>query len=191
MGLVPINGLELSIIVEQGNSLPMTARNSIISQFMQMDSDYIFWIDDDVIFTVEDFVKILDSVVEKKSVAGAYCAKLDEPTFYIRPIDGKNQTYTEDGFMETKGLGMGFSCQAKEILKPLVDSAEIYEDRLGNKVLSIFRTKVEHGQFVGEDYLFFEELYQLGHITYVDPSIKLKHVGRKMYSHPLSNTKEK
>jgi len=183
-------GVDVSILAERGNSLPTTARNNLLAKFMDTKSDYIFWIDDDILFQVQDFLQILALTVRKKSVAATYCARKDEPVFFIKPIDGENITFSPEGLIESRGCGLGFSCQHRSILEPLFDSAETYEDKNKNIVRDVFKTAIQDGRFVGEDYYFFNELYRKqNQITYIHPLINLKHVGRKDYDYRLLNEK--
>ena len=182
-------GVKVTIVAERGNSLPTTARNNLITRFMDTDSEYLFWIDDDILFTVQDFLQILALAVRRKSVAATYCSRKDDPVFFIRPLDGKNITFTEDGLLESRGNGLGFSCQHRSILEPLYNKAEFYQDKDGYKVRDVFKTEIKNEKFVGEDYYFFNELYENGQITYIHPLINLKHVGRKDYDHRLMTDK--
>ena len=182
-------GVYLVIIAERENSLPTTARNNLLNRFMVTDCDYIFWIDDDIIFTPNDFLQILALAVTRKSVAATYCCRKDEPVFFIRPIDGKNIEYTEDGLIKSKGTGLGFSCQHRSLLEEIMVGKESYEDKFLNVVKDVFKTTVKNGKFMGEDMYFFNELYENGHITYIHPLINLKHVGRKDYDHRLMTEK--
>lgn len=182
-------GVVVSILAERGNSLPTTARNNLISRFMDTDAEYLFWIDDDIVFSVQDFFQLLAIATKKKSVAATYCCRKDEPVFFIQPIDGKNITFDEDGMIKAKGVGLGFSCQHRSILEPLFNEAEPYTDKDSTPLRDVFKTEIKDGKFTGEDYYFFHKLFENGHITYIHPLIHLKHVGRKDYDHRLMTEK--
>ena len=58
----------------------------------------------------------------------------------------------------------------------------------------VFRNGVEHGLLVGEDVMFFNDIRKLGYDVWCDPSLKLGHIGSKvyhgsLYDHALSNAK--
>ena len=100
--LVPIlnrHGVTLSVVTERGNSLPTTARNNLLHQFMETDSEYIFWIDDDILFTPQDFLQILALTLTRKSVAATYPCRKDEPVFFIKPINNDTIEFNEDGLI--------------------------------------------------------------------------------------------
>jgi len=178
------HGVVVSILTESGNSLPTTARNSLLSQFMETDNDYIFWIDDDIVFTVQDFLQILALTVERKSVAATYPCKSDEPRFIIKPIKDELE-FDKDGLILSRGVGMGFSCQHRSAIEHLFSVSEVYQDK-GREIREVFKTAIVDGKFQGEDLYFFNELYKNGFITYIHPHIYLKHVGTKYYSHKLT-----
>ena len=190
--LVPIlnrHGVTLSVVTERGNSLPTTARNNLLHQFMETDSEYIFWIDDDILFTPQDFLQILALTLTRKSVAATYPCRKDEPVFFIKPINNDTIEFNEDGLIPCKGVGMGFSCQHRSLLEPLLDKADSYEDKEGTILKDVFKAGVVNGKFQGEDMYFFNELYKNGHTTFIHPLINLKHVGRKDYDHRLMTEK--
>jgi len=182
-------GATVSILAERGNSLPTTARNALLAKFMETDCDYLFWIDDDILFTVQDFLQILALAPSKKSIAATYPVRKDEPTFFIQPINGKDITFDNEGFIQAKGLGLGFSCQHRSILTPLYEEAETYLDKDGNVLKDVFKTDINNGKFRGEDFFFFNKLFEKGQITSIHPLINLKHAGRKDYDHRLMTEK--
>lgn len=183
------HGVTVSILAERGNSLPTTARNNLLAKFMETDCEYLFWIDDDILFTVQDFLQILALTQGRKSVAATYPVRKDEPTFFIKPLDDVNITFDKDGMIMAKGLGLGFSCQHRSLLEPLYEAAETYYDKDNNAMRDVFKTDIVNGKFRGEDFYFFNKLYENGHITYIHPLINLKHVGRKDYDHRLMTEK--
>lgn len=182
-------GVDLCIISERGNSLPMTARNSTLARFLRTDYEYIFWVDDDIIFTVNDFLQILALCITRKSVAATYCARQDDPVFFIKPLNNESIEYTEDGLIPARGCGMGFSCQHRSIIEPLLVGRDTYLDRDKTIVTDLFKTGVFDGKYWGEDMYYFNLLYQSGYPVYIHPTINLKHVGRKDYDHRLLTEK--
>jgi len=181
-------GVTVSILAERGNSLPTTARNNLLTRFLETDSEYLFWIDDDIIFTSSDFLQILAIAKSKKSVAATYPARKDIPVFFIKPLEGDKLTF-DGGLIECKGVGLGFACQHRSLLETLASEAEAYLDKDNYIVRNVFKTDVVNGKFRGEDFFFFNQLYERGQITYVHPSINLKHAGRKDYDHRLMTEK--
>lgn len=182
-------GVDICFISERGNSLAMTARNSLLARFLATDYEYIFWIDDDILFTVNDFLQILALCITRKSTAASYCARQDAPVFFIKPLNNETIEYTEDGLIPARGCGLGFACQHRSILEPLMEGKDTYEDRDKTVIKDVFKTGVFEGRYWGEDMYFFNLLYKNGHPVYIHPNINLKHVGRKDYDHRLLTEK--
>lgn len=181
------NGISLEIIAERENGIVTSSRNKLLTQFLNdTDAEYLFWLDDDIIFTPEDFVEILAWTIKKKSVAATYCVRQDNPVFFVKPINGSIE-FDEDGFIPASGVGLGFACQHRSLLEQLVKDVEVYKDRGNSDVYNAFEVGVVNGKYQGEDYNFFSKLSQP---TYVHPFVTLKHVGRKDYSHPFLTKKE-
>jgi len=181
---LPRYGVTYSILVEVGNSLPETARDSLLTKFLETEEEYLFWLDDDIVFDTEDFLRVLALTVEKKSVAGLYCVKQDTPRFIIKPIQDE-VTFTSEGLILSKGTGMGFSCQHRSLIEEIVVGKRTYQDQNGKPVLDVFDTKEIDGVLRGEDIGFFFELFDKGHVTYIYTDVNLRHVGRKAYKHNL------
>lgn len=181
-------GVILSILAERGNSLVTGARNKLLARFLkETDSEYLFWIDDDIVFKSIDFLTLLALCIKRKSVAASYCTKSDDnPVFFIHTPSGSME-FNEEGFIEADGVGLGFACQHRSILEPLLENKDTYLDKNKETVWDVFKIGAVGGKYYGEDMTFFKELYKNGHITYVHPMIHLKHVGRKDYDHRLMN----
>lgn len=182
-------GVDLLYISERGNSLAVTARNSLLNRFLETDYEYIFWIDDDIIFTPNDFLQILALCVTRKSTAATYCARQDDPVFFIKPLNNESIEYTEDGLIPARGCGLGFSCQHRSIVEPLLAGCDTYPDRDKKIIADVFKTGVFEGKYWGEDMYYFNLLYKNGNPVYIHPTINLKHVGRKDYDHRLLTEK--
>ena len=185
-------GVVLSILAERGNSLVTGARNKLLTQFLkETDCEYLFGVDDDIIFKSMDFLTLLALCLTRKSVAATYCTRTDDnPVFFIHTPSGKIE-FNTDGLIEADGVGLGFACQHRSILEPLLEGKETYLDRQKETVWDVFKIGAVDGKYYGEDMAFFKELSSNGHITYVHPFIHLKHVGRKDYDHRLMTEKEK
>ncbi len=193
IGQAPQYGIIPVLLAERGNSLVASTRNKLLAQFLnETDCEYLFWIDDDIIFKPIDFLQVLALCVDgRKSTAATYCTRTDDnPVFYIQTPTGKIE-FNDDGLIEAFGLGLGFACQHRSILEEVVKGRDTYLDKDKEVIWDVFKTGVVDNQYQGEDMFFFKELYSLGYPTYINPFIHLKHTGRKDYDHRLLNEKEK
>lgn len=179
-------GVKVDICSERENGIITAVRNRLVARYLQeSEAEFMFWLDDDIIFTPEDFISILAFSTEKKMVAATYPVRKDEPKFFLKyHDDGKNPEFDEYGLIKSKGLGLGFTCMHRSLVEEAVKGCETYTD-LGMTIPDVFKMGVRDGKYWGEDMWFFDHLYKLGHIVYVNPLINLKHVGRKDYDHKL------
>ncbi len=184
-------GIKLEIMAERENGIITAIRNLLVSRFVDSTgADYLFWLDDDILFTAEDFIEILSWTVLKKSVAATYCNRTDNnPTFFIQHAKD-DISFDKDGFIEARALGLGFACLHRSLIEELVKDKQVYKEKDGTSVYDVFKVGPVNGFYRGEDIHFFNELFSLGHTTYVHPFVNLKHVGRKDYDYKLMSPKE-
>ena len=178
------HGVTSVIMAERGNGLVTCVRNILLQKFLASDFEYIFWIDDDIIFSPDDFLRVFAYATLNKNTAATYPTRTDIPKFYITLIDDK-YTFNEHGLLESKGLGLGFSCIHRSLLEDLVKTKESYFTKEGTETKDVFQIGAKNGEYFGEDINFFKDLYSIGYKTYIDTNIHLKHVGRKDYSAKL------
>ncbi len=179
-------GIKVDIVVERENGIITAVRNRLVSRFLnESKAEYMFWIDDDIIFTPQDFIACLALATEKDMVGATYPVRKDEPKFFIKYINDQYPEFDKDyGLIKAKGLGLGFMCMHRKLVQEIVDTCETYEEK-GLVIPDLFKVGRRDNKYWGEDMWFFNDLYDLGHIAYIHPLINLKHVGRKDYDHKL------
>lgn len=185
-------GVKLDIVSERENGIITSVRNRLVYRFLkESDCDYLFWLDDDIIFETQDFLSILALSTEKGIVGATYPSRKEPSNFFIKYLTGDEPVFEKDyGLIESKGLGMGFICMKREIVQQVFDDHpdEEYDDS-GFSPRDLFKIGVRNRKYWGEDMSFLVDLYETyGHISYVHPWINLKHVGRKDYNAKLMET---
>lgn len=180
-------GIPFSVVSERENALIQAVRNRLLTRFLkETDAKYLFFLDDDIIFEPEDFLAIVAVATKYKVVAGAYPARREEPTFFVRVEDAEELEKNEVGFIKSCGTGLGFCCIAREVLEKFVGTKEVYHDK-GLDVYNAFAVEFRDGRFWGEDIIFFDELNEMGYPVWINPGSKLKHVMRKDIDYCLRN----
>lgn len=176
-------GVQAHIASERECGLITQVRNKLVWRFLnQSDSEYLFWIDDDIIFTPSDFMQILALSTVKKLVAATYPTRTEKPVFFIQYLNGETPEWeSEFGLIVAKGVGLGFTCIHRSIVEEIWNASPPYKDEGGIEAREIFKIGAKDGRYFGEDINFFNELYDRGYPVYVNPNITLKHVGRKDY----------
>jgi len=185
-------GVKLDIVSERENGIITSVRNRLVYRFLtESDADYLFWLDDDIIFTTQDFLSIFALATEKGIVAATYPSRKEPSNFFIKYLEGDTPEFEPDyGLIKSKGLGLGFLCMKREIVQEVFDAnADSEYDDAGFSPRDLFKIGVRNRKYWGEDMSFLVDLYDtFGHISYVHPWINLKHVGRKDYNAKLMET---
>jgi hypothetical protein len=185
-------GVRLDIVSERENGIITSVRNRLVYRFLkESDAEYLFWLDDDIIFQVQDFLTIFALATEKGIVAATYPSRKEPSNFFIKYTEGTKPEFEPDyGLIKAKGLGLGFLCMDRKIVQQVFDdNADSEYDDSGFTPRDLFKIGVRNRKYWGEDMSFLVDLYDTyGHISYVHPWINLKHVGRKDYDAKLMET---
>lgn len=154
------------------SSLVYDARNKLAAQAINLDTDYILWLDSDMTFEADTLVRLLKDAEENNLdiVSGLYFRRAHPYTpvafekFDVVDDEAKFENYTG----ELKGLhkveGVGFGC--------LLMNTQVVFDVFG-KYGDCFSPIAK----VGEDLSFLWRARQLGYETWLDCDIKCGHVG--------------
>jgi hypothetical protein len=139
----------------------------------QVTYDKLFWIDSDITWTPEDFMKLYES--DKDIISGAYLLATGEVTAYPK-ISQKSFSFDEINEMkdvvEIEGAGFGFiavkSGVFESLSRPWFQTATlIYKDPETDKETIVHIT--------GEDISWCKRVLDNGYKIYLDPTVKLIH----------------
>lgn len=166
-------GLPITVAISHGMSSISAARNHCAALFLQSDFKYLFWIDSDMEWRTEDFLKVLKQATAKDVARAAYRMRKDEVIFDLD--------------------GLGFCCVSRKVMEALDAQEELiwYGGDMPTKCKEIFceakrksAAAEENGavfEFMAEDAMFFLKVRSLGFETWIDPEIVLGHVGEAVY----------
>lgn len=165
-----------------GSSVVQWARDEVVDLYLQTDSNRLFWIDSDMVWEPNDFIRLLAMSKLHEVVSAAYPAKNDTPTFYVNHDKGMGLVRGEYGLVEIWGIGLGFTVMRREVVNALAENAKwITDEASGKTMASIFRVDQENGKRRGEDMALFQDIRDLGYKVWLDPEIDLGHIGQKIY----------
>jgi hypothetical protein len=171
-------GIRFDIVMEAGGSVQW-ARDGVLDQFLKGDKDKLFWIDSDIVWAPESFIRLLALSTKVDVVTAAYPAKVESATttFYANFIPGvKNDGPC--GLMEVHGLGLGFAVVDRKVMEVLAANAPRVKEQIsGREMASVFRMDIVDGNRRGEDIAFFADVRDLGHKVWLDPHTSLGHIG--------------
>ncbi len=165
-----------------GSAVVQWARDEVIDLFLKSNATRLFWIDSDMVWEPEQFMRLLALSQHRDVLCAAYPAKQDRPTFYVNWDERGGLTPDDYGLIEIKGIGLGFTVMNRSVVEELAHNAPKIVDAVSEReIASVFRVDDVDGKRRGEDMAFFADIRDLGHKVFLDPSIDLGHVGSRTY----------
>lgn len=172
-------GIGMDVIMEISGNVIMS-RDGVLDSFLKGDKDKLFWIDSDMVWEADDFIRLLAISTQVDIVCGAYPAKTDGNQFYADVVG--RQTGNELGLVEINGIGLGFTVMDRKAVEQIAAQAPRVLDQITHRdMASVFRFDVFNGNRRTEDMAFFADLRGMGYKIWLDPMIDLGHVGDKEY----------
>jgi len=166
-----------------GNAVIQWARDEVVELFINSSANRLFWIDSDMVWEPEDFMRMLAISQVRDVVCATYPAKVDQPTFYVNCDKAKPLVADDLGLLEIWGVGLGFTVMRREVIEKLVAAApKVHDEISGRSVASVFRVGSLEGKRQGEDMAFFNDIRALGYKVMLDPQVDLGHMGMKKYT---------
>jgi hypothetical protein len=196
---------EIDIKVEftTTESLITRARTSIANTFLHSDCTHLLFIDADIGFQPNDVFKLLSHDLE--FVCGGYPAKFINwntvlsaahqgapaqklsscATTFIYNELPHNSVNTPKGLIEVINAGTGFMMLKRSVFEKLIPHVPTYItnqfDDQNERMHEFFSTAIKNDILLSEDHYFCEKWREIGGQIFVDPSIKLNHIGTYVY----------
>lgn len=168
------------------DSLIQRARNDYFKTAFKSQADMLFFIDSDIGWKPEDFLKLVKS--DKDMIGGTYRKKTEEEELYAFKVLGHNSlnwnlNYDENGLLEVMGLGCGFLKLSKRCYNKLWDSEKKFYLENNEPIKNICDCVVtDNNNFISEDITMCMKWLSLGEKCYLDTNISLSHTGSKEYN---------
>lgn len=182
------NGVDVNYIVELQNSIVDSARNNLVHEFLKEPlHQTLIFIDSDMMWNPDDLLRLCCWSTIYPVVAGMYSTKSEtEPKFlgdYWKDPELNQVMANEYGLVKMTGIGLGFCAINRSVFETMMPSTKQYKDpRSSTPVYRFFSTTTDDGGFVGEDIYFLRRwTNEFGGELWVDPEIKLGHIGQKVY----------
>jgi len=190
--MVMEHGINIQVNSVCGCSVVSRARNVIADQFLKSDCDHLLFIDADMTFNPEDVLRLLAWNQNKGIVAGAYEAR-KEGKIYILTLDSKNNDVVMDnmGLVKAKRVATGFMMIQRQVFTKLakLHPEWLHKDNADPKetLYAFFDFLCTPEGYVGEDFLFCQRATDAGFEVWIDPTIKLGHMGVHEYISDFGN----
>lgn len=186
------HGIDIQVNSICGCSVVSRARNMIADQFLKSDCEHLLFIDADMTFEPEDVLRLMAWNQEKGIVAGAYEAR-KEGKVYILTLDSKDNAVIMDdmGLVKAKRVATGFMMIQKQVFTKLAELHPewLHKDNADPKksLHAFFDFACTPDGYVGEDFLFCQRAIEAGFEVWIDPVIKLGHMGIHEYKSDFGN----
>lgn len=185
-------GVTIQVSSLCGCSVVTRARNMIADEFLKSDCDSLLFIDADMTFEPESVVRLLAFNQEKPIIAGAYEARKSGKV-YILALDHDedgNILMDDMGLVKATRVATGFMMIQRQVFETLAKKhPEWYHKDVNsdNMLYSFFDFLVTPEGYIGEDFLFCQRAIDAGFTCWIDPTIKLGHMGIHEYQSDFGN----
>lgn len=189
--LLQSKNIPLEVHLEVGGSLVHHSRIALAHRFLKSSATHLFWVDSDISWQCEDFMRLLALATKMEVVCAAYPTKREPGQFLMR-YESEILRGNEYGCFPIKGIGLGFTVVQRKVIQELWDKAPKRKFPWSEELLpKVFRLDEEGIEDRGEDMAFFSDIRDLGYVVNLDPNVVLGHIGSKVYTGQLLSMMEK
>jgi len=165
----------------------------LVKDFLETDCTDLIFIDSDINFEPESIFRLLawGSDPAKGIVAGVPRTRKTEKV-YIAKLDEEDGELTMNamGLVRAKRVATAFMLVQRKVFEDLIEQHPewVYQDKVSNKDLyAIFDFMLTEEGYIGEDFLFCDRARAIGYEVWIDPTIKLGHMGVQEYEGDFGN----
>jgi len=179
------HGINVQICNISGCSVVSRVRNLIASDFLSSDCTDLMFIDSDINFDAEDIFRLMawNSDPKKGIVAGIPVARKKGQVYFstLDTDDDEHIFMDKMGLVRAKRVATAFMMIRREVFEKLRETHPewVYYDekKVGDEMIAFFDFALKDGNYIGEDYLFCDRAREQGFEVWIDPTIKLGHMG--------------
>jgi len=179
-----VRGDKVSFLDECGNAYIDDARALMVAKFLDSDGTDLVFADSDVIWEAGTIPKLVDHDVD--FVAAVYPHRKDPITWPISWDQSKAELTGVNGLLEVWGVPFGCCRVSRAMLEKMVDiystTEFVCEPAPNHKAWALFGEYRTGKLKLGEDYAFCNRWRDIGGKIYIDPDVKMGHVGFKTFT---------
>lgn len=185
--MLPQHGVELSIGSICGCSVVSRARNLLVKDFLDTDSTDLMFIDADINFEPDAVLRLMAWASDpKKGIVGGVPRTRKTDKVYIAQLDQDEDGLTMNGMglVRAKRIATAFMMVRREVFERLVNENpqwNYFDHNTDRQLNAVFDFLVTEEGYMGEDYLFCDRARAIGYEIWIDPTIKLGHMGVQEY----------
>jgi hypothetical protein len=180
----PQHGIDIQIGSVCGCSVVSRARNLLTKDFLESKCTDLIFIDSDINFEPEDVFRLMAWTTDpKKGIVAGVPRIRGEERVYITALeydDNQELTMNSMGLVRGMRLATAFMMVRRDVFETLVEAHPewTYYDKKSDRMLpAIFDFKLTEEGYMGEDFLFCDRAREVGFEVWIDPTIKLGHMG--------------
>lgn len=180
-------GIEVQIGSICGCSVVSRARNLLVKDLMESECTDLLFIDADINFRAEDVFRLLAWTSDpKKGIVAGVPRTRKTNKVYIATLDQDEQGLTMNGMglVRATRVATAFMMVRREVFENLITCHPewtYFDENSGRQLSAVFDFKVTPEGYIGEDFLFCDRTRELGYEVWIDPTIKLGHMGVQEY----------
>jgi len=155
------------------STILLNQRNNLIKKSKEVNSDYVLWLDSDMMFSSTTALRLLE---HNKDIVACNYMRRSKPlktVAYTNLNDWNSWVPMEPqtDLVKVQGVGMGCMLMKTEVFNKL------------EKPYFEFQYKEDTEDYFGEDFILLGKLRELGYEVFIDTqlSMKVKHVGNYAY----------
>jgi hypothetical protein len=168
------------------------SRNGILRDFLETDCTDLVFIDADVSWEPEDLVKLVK--YDRDIVAGVYPKRSDKDLeFPVRVESGISLYSDKDGLVEVAGAPTGFMKIKRHVIEKFFEANKhrrftgAGQGPESRPYTIVFERTYESGHRFSGDYAFCKQWQKMGGKVFVDPEMRLSHLGEVEFSGTLGD----
>lgn len=169
-------GIIVAPVFLPGESMLPHARNYLAKIFLESTFDSIFYIDADMTWNKDDFIRL--ALSDKKVISGIARLKKDNAPFNFIELNGEK--VNDDGLLKIESIGCAFIKIDREVMEDISNSSTKYKMN-NEEYKSIFEYSKKRDEFVGEDITFCRKITKKKYPIYADVNAIIGHIGNKIY----------
>lgn len=179
--------IECGVSCIAGSSVVTWSRSKVVDAFLQTKAKRLFWIDSDIQWEPENFLRLLALSTKYDVICGLYPQKTEAQTIIIRRENLHTFDINPHGLIRGEGTGLGFTVMRREVVEHLVSTKPlVYDPAEDRSIRDVFRLDTvdrghAHPDIRHEDVAFFADIIELGYEVYLDPTFILGHTGSRVY----------
>jgi len=187
------HGVDIQIGSICGCSVVSRARNLLAQDMLDSDCTDLMFIDADINFEAADIFRLMAWTSDpKRGIVAGVPRTRSTAKQYIATLDQDDGELTMDGMglVRAQRVATAFMMVRRDVFETLNAAHpewRYYDERTKRTVPCIFDFMLTDEGYVGEDYLFCDRAREQGFEVWIDPTIKLGHMGVQEYEGDFGN----